>query len=91
MHGALGVERGDSKTCKEGQAIITRYGVLWPSNRSSQNGPHAKVLECSLDEDEDDVTSGNYTSHHGVLSVIDGPQIGSLETSSPPCAALAFH
>jgi len=23
-----------------------------------QNGPHARVLECSLDEDEDDVTSG---------------------------------
>lgn len=25
---------------------------------TSKNGPHARVLECSLDEDEDDVTSG---------------------------------
>lgn len=33
----------------------TYYGNI---NLTSQNGAHARVLECSLDEDEDDVTSG---------------------------------
>jgi hypothetical protein len=36
---------------------ITRHCVTLSSDYALKNGPHAKVLECSLDGDEDDVTS----------------------------------